>query len=173
VARYATYLGPDKNQLIPRDASNHLTAPTSLVADAHRAGLLVTPYTFRNENNFLSADLQRGTSPADYGNAIAEYVLFFEVGVDACSATTAIPPCWPASSGSTRPPEQGLLTRWVRWLPRSPREARAIEAFDAGHFAARTLAWRGAGCARAHRPVPGQHPAGTGPRSRRGAGRGP
>jgi glycerophosphoryl diester phosphodiesterase len=82
VAEYATYLGPDKNQIIPRDASNHLTAPTTLVADAHRAGLLVTPYTFRNENNFLPADFQRGTNPADYGNAIAEYVLFFEVGVD-------------------------------------------------------------------------------------------
>jgi glycerophosphoryl diester phosphodiesterase len=82
VARYATYLGPDKNQIIPRDASNHLAAPTALVADAHGAGLLVTPYTFRNENNFLPADFQRGTSPADYGNAIAEYVLFFEVGVD-------------------------------------------------------------------------------------------
>jgi glycerophosphoryl diester phosphodiesterase len=82
VAQYATYLGPDKNQIVPRDASNHLTAPTSLVADAHRAGLLVTPYTFRNENSFLPADFQRGTNQADYGNAIAEYLLFFEVGVD-------------------------------------------------------------------------------------------
>ena len=82
VAKYATYLGPDKNQIIPRDTSNHLTAPTTLVADAHHAGLLVTPYTFRNENSFLPADFQRGTNPADYGNAIAEYVLFFEVGVD-------------------------------------------------------------------------------------------
>jgi glycerophosphoryl diester phosphodiesterase len=82
VAQYATYLGPDKNQIVPRDASNHLTAPTSLVADAHRAGLLVTPYTFRNENSFLPADFQRGANPADYGNAIAEYLLFFEVGVD-------------------------------------------------------------------------------------------
>jgi glycerophosphoryl diester phosphodiesterase len=82
VARYATYLGPDKNQIIPRDASNHLKAPTSLVTDAHRVGLLVTPYTFRNENSFLPADYQRGTNPADYGNAIAEYELFFSVGVD-------------------------------------------------------------------------------------------
>jgi glycerophosphoryl diester phosphodiesterase len=82
VAQYATYLGPDKNQIIPRDATNHLTAPTSLVADAHRAGLLITPYTFRNENSFLPADFQRGSNPADYGNAIAEYLLFFEVGVD-------------------------------------------------------------------------------------------
>jgi glycerophosphoryl diester phosphodiesterase len=82
VAQYATYLGPDKNQIIPRDATNHLTEPTSLVADARRAGLLITPYTFRNENSFLPADFQRGSNPADNGNAIAEYLLFFEVGVD-------------------------------------------------------------------------------------------
>jgi glycerophosphoryl diester phosphodiesterase len=82
VAQYATYLGPDKNQIVPRDASNHLEPPTSLVADAHRAGLLVAPYTFRNENDFLPADFQRGSNPADYGNAIAEYLLFSELGVD-------------------------------------------------------------------------------------------
>jgi glycerophosphoryl diester phosphodiesterase len=34
VVQYATYLGPDKNQIVPRDASNHLTAPTSLVREA-------------------------------------------------------------------------------------------------------------------------------------------
>jgi glycerophosphoryl diester phosphodiesterase len=82
VARYATYLGPDKNQIIPRDASNHLLPPTSLVHDAHHAGLLITPYTFRNENSFLPADFQRGTNPADYGNAIAEDIRFYEAGVD-------------------------------------------------------------------------------------------
>jgi glycerophosphoryl diester phosphodiesterase len=82
VARYATYLGPDKNQIIPRDASNHLLPPTSLVRDAHHAGLLITPYTFRNENSFLPADFQRGTNPADYGNAIGEDIRFYEAGVD-------------------------------------------------------------------------------------------
>ena len=82
VAQYATYLGPDKNQIVPRDASNHLTTPTSLVRDAHRAGLLVGPYTFRNENSFLPANFQRGPNPADYGDAIAEYTLFFSIGVD-------------------------------------------------------------------------------------------
>src|SRR5215212_8829796 len=40
VARYADGLGPDKNQIVPRDASNHLLAPSTLVRDAHRAGLL-------------------------------------------------------------------------------------------------------------------------------------
>ena len=82
IAQYATYLGPDKNQIVPRDASNHLEAPTSLVSDAHHAGLFVAPYTFRNENDFLPADYQRGTNPADYGNAIAEYLLFIGLGVD-------------------------------------------------------------------------------------------
>jgi glycerophosphoryl diester phosphodiesterase len=82
VARYATYLGPDKNQIIPRDASNHLLPPTSLVRDTHHVGLLVTPYTFRNENSFLPADFQRGTNPADYGNAIGEDIRFYEAGVD-------------------------------------------------------------------------------------------
>ncbi len=82
VARYATYLGPDKNQIVPRTATNGVGVPTTLVRDAHAVGLLVSPYTFRNENVFLPTDFQRGTAPGDYGNAIAEYELFFRVGVD-------------------------------------------------------------------------------------------
>ncbi|MDQ6936878.1 MAG: glycerophosphodiester phosphodiesterase [Actinomycetota bacterium] len=82
VATYAELLGPDKNQIVPRDANNRLLPPTALVRNAHRAGLLVTPYTFRDENAFLPADYQRGTNPADYGNALAEYRLFFALGVD-------------------------------------------------------------------------------------------
>jgi hypothetical protein len=35
-----------------------------------------------NENGFLPLDFRRGTNPADYGNAIAEYQLFFSLGVD-------------------------------------------------------------------------------------------
>ena len=82
VAKYATYLGPDKNQIVARDAAGKLLVPTPLVRDAHRAGLLVTPYTFRNENNFLPSDYRRGSNPADYGDAFAEYTLFFALGVD-------------------------------------------------------------------------------------------
>jgi hypothetical protein len=33
----------------------------------------VAPYTFRNENSFLPADFQRGSNPAAYGDAIADY----------------------------------------------------------------------------------------------------
>ena len=93
IATYAQLIGPDKNQIVPRDAANRLLAPTTLVPDAHRAGLLVTPYTFRDENQFLPADFQRGTNPGDYGDALAEYRLFFGLGVDGLfsdNADTAI-----------------------------------------------------------------------------------
>ena len=87
VARYADGLGPDKNQIVPRDAQNRLLAPTSLVQDAHRAGLQVHPYTFRPENNFLPADLRQGNPAhpeylAARGNQPAELKLFFKLGVD-------------------------------------------------------------------------------------------
>jgi glycerophosphoryl diester phosphodiesterase len=82
IAEYADGIGPDKNRVIPRMPDGRLGEPTSLVADAHAAGLLVHPYTFRNENVFLTVDLRRGLNPADYGDAFAEYQAFFEAGVD-------------------------------------------------------------------------------------------
>jgi glycerophosphoryl diester phosphodiesterase len=82
VSRYADVLGPEKGQIVPRDAAGALLTPTTLVRDAHRAGLDVVPYTFRNENSFLPLDFRRGTDPAQYGNAFAEYELFFSLGVD-------------------------------------------------------------------------------------------
>jgi glycerophosphoryl diester phosphodiesterase len=82
VATYADGVGPFKDYIIPRDASNHSLPPTSFVADAHAAGLVVHPYTFRNENQFLPAEDQRGTNPNDYGNAFAEDQRFFAAGVD-------------------------------------------------------------------------------------------
>ena len=87
IATYADGIGPSKNQIVPRDADGNLLEPTSLVDDAHKAGLLVHPYTFRNENNFLPADFRQGNpaSPAYLratGDAPAEYRLFFRLGVD-------------------------------------------------------------------------------------------
>ena len=96
VAEYADIVGPAKTYIVPRDAGGASQAPTSFVDDAHDKGLKVVPYTFRNENTFLPAELRRGTpaNPADpadpanrpydaaYGNAIAEYLQFFELGVD-------------------------------------------------------------------------------------------
>src|SRR5262249_8624907 len=75
-------IGPDKNQVIPRLADGTLGAPTSLVANAHAAGLVVHPYTFRAENQFLPTDFRVGTDPNGYGRAIDEQVGFMRAGVD-------------------------------------------------------------------------------------------
>ncbi|OOW67666.1 glycerophosphodiester phosphodiesterase, partial [Xanthomonas axonopodis pv. martyniicola] len=45
VARYADAIGPDIRSIIPLDAQQRLGTPTSLVRDAHAAGLQVQPYT--------------------------------------------------------------------------------------------------------------------------------
>jgi glycerophosphoryl diester phosphodiesterase len=42
----------------------------------------VHAYTFRNENEFLPANLRSAGFAADYGNAFAEYEAFFAAGVD-------------------------------------------------------------------------------------------
>jgi glycerophosphoryl diester phosphodiesterase len=82
IARYADGVGPSKDYIVPRDASGASLPPTTFVTDAHKAGLLVHPYTFRNENTFLPAELRSSANPADYGNAIAEDLQFFKLGVD-------------------------------------------------------------------------------------------
>ena len=68
--------------MIPRTAEDSLGEPTSLVRDAHRAGLFVHAYTFRSENRYLPKEYRRGADPRAYGNAVAEYERYFEVGVD-------------------------------------------------------------------------------------------
>jgi len=56
------------------DADTTLMAPTTLVADAHKAGLFVHPYTFRNEKRRLASDYK--------GDPVQEYKHFFSLGVD-------------------------------------------------------------------------------------------
>ena len=51
-----------------------LLPPTSVVADAHAAGLLVHPYTFRSEQKRLTGSFA--------GNPVNEYLAFYELGVD-------------------------------------------------------------------------------------------
>ena len=57
IATYADAIGPHKDQVIPRDANGRLGEPTTLVAEAHAAGLLVHPWTFRPEPAFTPAGL--------------------------------------------------------------------------------------------------------------------
>lgn len=82
VAKYAKYLGPDKSQIIPLDAAGNLTSPTAIVADAHKAGLKVQPYTFRNENPFLPANLRSSAEPDAFGDVFTEEAAFLKAGVD-------------------------------------------------------------------------------------------
>ncbi|MDN5934030.1 MAG: glycerophosphodiester phosphodiesterase, partial [Pseudonocardia sp.] len=82
LATFADGIGPGKNLVIARNADDTLGGPTALVPDAHAAGLLVHPYTFRNENRFLPADLRSNGSATDYGDVFAEYAAFFAAGVD-------------------------------------------------------------------------------------------
>ena len=55
-----------------RDAATQ--PPTSLVAEAHRQGLFVHVFTFRNEKRHLASSYR--------GDPQAEYLLFFRLGVD-------------------------------------------------------------------------------------------
>ena len=87
IATYADGVGTNKNLIVPRDAQGNLQQPTTLVRDAHRAGLVVHPWTFRRENNFLPNDFRQGNpaSPlylAAPGDLPGELELFYRLGVD-------------------------------------------------------------------------------------------
>lgn len=56
------------------DADRRNLAPSDLVERAHARGLVVHPYTFRNEQRRLTSDYA--------GNPINEYLRFYELGVD-------------------------------------------------------------------------------------------
>jgi glycerophosphoryl diester phosphodiesterase len=95
VATYADGIGPWKRMIVSirgtdangdgladdvngdgavNDADATTLPPTSLITDAHNAGLLVHPYTFRNENRYLAADYQ--------GNPELEIRQFIQLGID-------------------------------------------------------------------------------------------
>jgi len=82
LAGFVDGIGPEKSQVIPRSLNGTLAQPTTLVADAHRAGLKVYPYTFRAENTFLPLDFRVGTDPTAFGRAIDEQVRFLQTGID-------------------------------------------------------------------------------------------
>ncbi|OOC55679.1 MULTISPECIES: glycerophosphodiester phosphodiesterase family protein [Nocardiopsis] len=82
VASFAHAIGPHKSLVVPTGEDGSLGEPTDLVENAHEAGLLVHPYTFRSENHFLPAELRSDRDPKDYGGFAAEYEAFFEAGVD-------------------------------------------------------------------------------------------
>ncbi len=82
MAKYADGIGPSKNLVIPRNAEGRLGAPTGLVAAAHKAGLVVHPWTFRIENVFLPADFRGGYTASAIGDMKAEIKAYLATGVD-------------------------------------------------------------------------------------------
>ncbi len=56
------------------EADRKLLGPSAVVAGAHAQGLLVHPFTFRNEQRRLASDYK--------GVPVNEYVAFYELGVD-------------------------------------------------------------------------------------------
>ena len=97
IAQYADGIGPWKPMVIPvkcvLDAANNCKdldgngvfdgypdaisqKPTNLVANAHRAGLFVHEYTFRNEKGFYNVPFDAR------GNPVKEYQAHFRAGVD-------------------------------------------------------------------------------------------
>jgi len=82
IATYAQAIGPSKTLLIPRTAQGRLGDPTTLVADAHAAGLLVHPWTFRAENHFLPKDMARGTVLSEPGDLESELLAYLRTGMD-------------------------------------------------------------------------------------------
>ncbi|MFF1450865.1 glycerophosphodiester phosphodiesterase [Streptomyces sp. NPDC058274] len=82
IASYAQGIGPTLDLIIPKDANGNLTTPTTLVDDAHAAGLVLHPYTMRNENTFLPANFRKGTDPNAYGDVFGAFQAYFETGID-------------------------------------------------------------------------------------------
>lgn len=95
IATYADGIGPWKRMIVSvkgadanndgiaddvnkdgavNDADKTTLPPTSLITDAHAAGLQVHPYTFRNESRYLAADYN--------GNPELEFQQFINLGVD-------------------------------------------------------------------------------------------
>ncbi len=74
IATYADGIGPNKRLVVPMNHDRQLLAPTSLVADAHRAGLAVHPWTFRSDPQFLAPEYE--------GRPEREYEQLYGLGVD-------------------------------------------------------------------------------------------
>jgi glycerophosphoryl diester phosphodiesterase len=95
IAKYAAGIGPNKQRIVPlstvdnnkdgkpddlngdgqiSDGDRVTGTPTTLIQDAHKAGLLVHLYTLRNESFFLSDSYK--------GDPLNEYKQFIDLGVD-------------------------------------------------------------------------------------------
>ena len=84
IATYADVVAPPTRGIIPLGKDERLLAPTALVDDAHRAGLLVHTWTFRPENRFLAADFRNGEgeNARNPAGSVAEIKRYLQTGID-------------------------------------------------------------------------------------------
>ncbi|MER6026851.1 glycerophosphodiester phosphodiesterase [Streptomyces sp. NPDC001851] len=82
IAGYAQGIGPTLDLVIPKNADGTLGKPTTLVADAHKVGLILHPYTMRNENPFLPAEYRKGSAADAYGDPFGAFKTYFATGID-------------------------------------------------------------------------------------------
>ena len=82
ISTYAQGIAPSRHRILLRGADQTLTGVSDLVEQAHRAGLLVVPWTIRAENAFLPLHLRRGSDPSAIGNVAGEAWMLVDLGVD-------------------------------------------------------------------------------------------
>ncbi|WP_330456759.1 glycerophosphodiester phosphodiesterase [Streptomyces sp. NBC_00820] len=82
IAGYAQGIGPTLDLVIPKNADGTLGRPTTLVRDAHKVGLILHPYTMRNENPFLPAEYRKGGAADAYGDPFGAFRTYFATGID-------------------------------------------------------------------------------------------
>jgi glycerophosphoryl diester phosphodiesterase len=81
IATYADAIGVETGLIHPRDAVGAAPQATTLVADAHAAGLKVIAWTFRAEDVFLPTEFRSGEHHGigDLGGWLRR---FYRLGVD-------------------------------------------------------------------------------------------
>jgi glycerophosphoryl diester phosphodiesterase len=83
IKTYADVVAPQVRAIIPLGKDGRLGPPTSFVADAHAAGLLVHIWTFRPENYFLAGDFKTGgDAERNEAGSLAEMARYIQAGVD-------------------------------------------------------------------------------------------
>ncbi|OIK28871.1 glycerophosphodiester phosphodiesterase [Streptomyces malaysiense] len=82
IAGYAQGIGPTLDLVIPKKADGSLAEPSTLVSDAHRVGLILHPYTMRNENPFLPTEFREGGAADGYGDPFGAFRTYFATGID-------------------------------------------------------------------------------------------
>ena len=82
IASYAQVIGVHKQLVVPRTADGRLGDASTLLRDAHAAGLAVHAWTFRAENEFLPSSLRSDADPRHLGDIGGEIRRHLEAGVD-------------------------------------------------------------------------------------------